>query len=100
MHCEPIYSEAKWEAYAAKIAQNNKLKSYKHFDPIFEFKDRADLIKKLVSDPTLESITQYSFSPLVKILTKTPRYKYDENVNAYGLETKIRPISFAAHLDA
>ncbi|RQO64857.1 hypothetical protein DBR43_31755 [Pedobacter sp. KBW06] len=100
MHSEPIYSEAKWEAYAAKIAKNSKLKSYKHFDPIFEFKDRAELIKKLVSDPTLESIAQYSFSPLVKILTKTPRYKYDEYVNAYGLETKIRPISFAAHLDA
>lgn len=100
MHSESIYSEAKWEAYAAKIAQNNKLKSYKHFDPIFEFKDRSDLIKKMVSDPTLERIAQFSFSPLVKILTKTPRYKYDENVDAYGLETKIRPISFAAHLDA
>lgn len=42
----------------------------------------------------------WSFNPFLKILLKTPRYKYQQAEEHYDLETKIRPICFASHFDS
>lgn len=44
--------------------------------------------------------SNWSFSPFIKILVKTPRFKYQETEGEYELETKIRPICFASHMDS
>lgn len=95
-----MYTEELWEAFYGKILKHKKPKTYRHFDDVFDFEKSSNKIKDLVSDPTLKSVATFSFAPLVKILTKTPRYRYDESQGINDLETKIRPISFASHFDS
>ena len=98
-----LFSEARWQDFVKKIGlseQSFELKTYPQFDPYFNFLKYSDEIKKLIADPTLQSVAKYSFLPFVKILTKTPRYRYQEKLGAHGLETKIRPIAFSAHFDS
>ena len=63
------------------------------------FVENKDKIHGLVADPTLKTMTSYSFLPLMKIVSKTPRYRYNEKLDKYKLDTKKRPISFASHFD-
>ncbi|WP_231427689.1 reverse transcriptase domain-containing protein [Pedobacter sp. Leaf250] len=100
MNYAQLYSEEIWKEYSDKVLRENKPKTYKHFDHIFDFAEKNQLIQHLVSDPKLLRVAKHSFVPLLKILTKTPRYKYDEEDGVYDLETKIRPISFASHFDS
>jgi len=95
-----IYSDDLWERFVEKIVKADKPKTYKQFDNIFDFAKQSHKIKALVSDPTFNKIGKHSFVPLLKILVKTPRYKFDDTINTYDLETKIRPISFSSHLDS
>ncbi|MFN0292457.1 reverse transcriptase domain-containing protein [Pedobacter helvus] len=95
-----IYNEDLWERFVAKIEKADKPKTYKHFDNIFDFSKNNAKIKATVSDPTFQQMALHSFAPHLKILTKTPRYKFDETINTYDLETKIRPISFSSHFDS
>lgn len=95
-----IYTDEIWASFAAKVINADKLKTYKHFDHIFDFARFGEKIKDLVSDPTLKKIHSHSFVPHVKVLTKTPRYKFDEQLDSFELETKIRPISFSSHFDS
>lgn len=95
-----LYSETVWNEFVEKILKSDKIKSYKHFDNKFNFKASGHLIKNMVSDSRLEKVACHSFLPHIKILTKTPRFKFDENLSIYGLETKIRPISYASHFDS
>jgi len=94
-----LYSEDIWNKYVEKIEGKFALKKYPQFDPYFDFPKKKEQIHELVKDPSGKKIAQHSFLPLVKILIKTPRYRYQENEGVYGLETKIRPISFASHFD-
>lgn len=97
-----LYSHDLWERFCEKYGKSEakfELKTYPQFDPFFNFFERKTEIQELVSDPALKKVSTHSFLPFVKILTKTPRYKYQENENCYELETKIRPISFASHFD-
>lgn len=95
-----IYSDELWERFVDKVVQADKPKTYKQFDNTFDFVRDSRKIKALVSDPTFKKLASHSFAPLLKILVKMPRYKFDESVNTYDLETKIRPISFSSHLDS
>jgi len=95
-----LYSESSWNAFSDKILKQSKKKSYKHFDDVFSFEASSTEIKKMVEDPTLKKVATHSFIPLLKILAKTPRYRYDDSSDMYGLDTKIRPISFASHFDS
>lgn len=80
-------------------------KGYTHFDNRFWFPERKDEIKNILKS----GLRQYNkkhkrdewwaFSPFLKILLKTPRYKYQQSEGHYDLETKIRPICFASHID-
>jgi RNA-directed DNA polymerase len=99
-----LYTESIWEAYCKKTEEDYHSKTYPHFDPIFNFEKNKNTLKKIVSDPTLSKVARHDFLPFVKILQKTPRYKLqindaDPDGGEYDLETKIRPISFASHLD-
>jgi len=94
-----LYTEELWTRYVVKVEDNFKIKTYPHFDPYFNFPKDKDQLHVLVKDITGKSIAEHSFLPLIKILIKTPRYRYQENEKNYNLETKIRPISFASHFD-
>ncbi len=94
-----LYTDEIWRRYVLSVEENFKLKTYPHFDPFFDFPKEKHKILELVSKEEGIGVAQHSFLPLVKILLKTPRYRYQENESSYGLETKIRPISFASHFD-
>lgn len=96
-----LFSEDIWDRFFQKFGTdgNFELKTYPQLDPYFNFNKNSSHIKKLVSDPTMQSIAKHSFLPFIKILTKTPRFRFQENEKMFGLETKIRPIAFASHFD-
>lgn len=94
-----LYTEELWNRFAEKIEDYFKLKTYPHFDPYFDFPSEKEKLQNLVKDKSGKSIAEHSFLPLVKILIKTPRYRYQEDQKSYNIETKIRPISFASHFD-
>ena len=94
-----IYNKDLWYSYVEKVEDNFILKKYPHFDPYFNFPADKDKLHDLIKDVSGKAIAEHSFLPLVKILIKTPRYRYQENIKSYNLETKIRPISFASHFD-
>ena len=94
-----LYTDDIWRRYILSVEENFKLKKYPHFDPYFDFPKENHKIFELVRTQDGTGISKHSFLPLVKILLKTPRYRYQENESSYGLETKIRPISFASHFD-
>lgn len=94
-----LYTDEIWRRYVLSVEDNFRLKTYPHFDPYFDFPKEKHKILELVSKKEGIGVAKHSFLPLVKILLKTPRYRYQENESSYGLETKIRPISFASHFD-
>lgn len=99
-----LYTEEIWEAYCKKVEDDFKLKTYPQLDPYFNFKKDKALLKAILSDPSHRKIKSHDFLPFLRILQKTPRYKWQEDEEKelggeYDLETKIRPISFASHFD-
>lgn len=98
-----LYSDKTWNLFCQHIGETEeefKKKTYLHFDHKFNFLSEKEKIRRLVSDKTLEKVKQHSFSPFVKILTKSPRYRYNDTLKIHSLETKIRPIAFASHFDS
>ena len=115
-----LFSEDTWDRWAAQEETNYKLiknksgantrkylkKGYTHFDlPIWFPKHKGD-IKQILKE-NLRSfhkahgrLENYSFSPFIKLLIKTPRYRYQASEGNFVLETKIRPICYAAHRDS
>lgn len=80
-------------------------KGYTHFDNRFWFPERKDELKRILKNGLKQFNTHHkkyewwAFSPFLKVLLKTPRYKYQKAEGHYDLETKIRPICFASHID-
>ena len=100
MNTELIYSDDIWDRFVQKVEKADKPKTYKQFDNTFDFSTQKNKIKKIVSAPSFEKMKKHAFAPHLKILAKTPRYKFDDSINTYDLETKIRPISFSSHFDS
>ena len=99
-----IFTEELWIEFVEKVENNFTLKTYPHLDPYFNFPQRKKELYNLLSDRTFKRMKNHNFIPLIKILQKTPRYKWQEDEELfqggkYDLETKIRPISFASHFD-
>ncbi len=102
MYAYSLYTPDIWGRFLKKHGETKEqflLKTYPQLDPFFDFFHRKDEVHDMVSDATLSKVAKHPFLPFVKILTKTPRYKYDNEFDAHFLETKIRPISFASHFD-
>lgn len=104
MPMKTIFTKDLWDEYSKKVEDGFVLKTYPQFDPYFDFPKEKHHLKKLLSDFSMKRMKNHNFLPLVKILQKTPRYKWqeDEELSSggkYELETKIRPISFASHFD-
>lgn len=92
-----LFSEDIWNRWVSRTQEKFETKSYIHFDHPFDFLKRQEEIKSFFITPG--KISKHNFLPLVKIITKTPRFKYQDDLGKYDLETKERPISFASHLD-
>ncbi|MBA4239593.1 MAG: hypothetical protein C0448_02615 [Sphingobacteriaceae bacterium] len=100
--------EANYKTIKNKSGKETKKylkKGYIHFDNKFWFPERKDEVKEILRKG-LKQYNKYhkreewwAFSPFLKILLKTPRYKYQQAEGHYDLETKIRPICFASHID-
>lgn len=114
-----MYTEELWEEWSKLEEQNYKLtrnkegklqrtylkKGYQHFDPKVWFptekhKVRNVLKRGLKIENHRGTVSWYPFSPFIKTLIKTPRYKFQAEESVYDLETKIRPISYASHMDS
>ena len=110
MFTEELWSEwVEQESSNYKIQKGKKVylkKGYVHFDHRFWFPDRNRELKKVLEarlkifNSKLQRNEYWAFSPFLKILIKTPRYRYQEIDNLHDLETKIRPICFASHFDS
>jgi len=112
-----MYSTTSWNAWVDQEMKNysngsdgkkiyNK-KGYLHLDQRLWFPERLSEIETIVKDNLLvpnpkrpQYKQYYSFLPFLKIITKTPRYRYQFEEGHYDLETKKRPICFAAHKDS
>lgn len=113
--------EEYWDGWVLKELSNYKLitdkksgvqlkrylkKNYTHFDNKFWLPDRKEELKQILQNnlkiynSKLKRKEWWAFNPFLKMLIKTPRYKYSQDEGAYDLETKIRPICFAAHIDS
>lgn len=100
--------EANYKIVKNKTSKDSKKylkKGYTHFDLKFWFPERKDELKSLLKNGLKfynkkhQTEEWWPFSPFLKILLKTPRYKYQHAESHYDLETKIRPICFASHID-
>lgn len=109
-----------WNGWSAQEESNYKLvknssgkeirrylkKGYIHFDLKFWFPERKRELKEILKNglkffnKSHQREEWWPFSPFLKILLKTPRYKYQEAEGHFDLETKIRPICFASHIDS
>lgn len=107
-----LFDESLWVKYVERIEESFELKTYPQFDPYFNFPKEKDRLKNLLSDTTGKKVASHSFLPFVKIIVKTPRYRYQEDPSRevmslsakqreefYDFEIKSRPISFASHFD-
>ncbi len=102
MHKDSLYTDEIWNRFSEKFgssAEDFELKTYPQFDPYFNFPENKIVLQQLLKDEKLLGVAQHPFLPFVKILTKTPRYRWQEDDGEYMLETKIRPIAFASHFD-
>lgn len=88
-----------WTEFEEKV-RSSFPKKYSHFDRPFEVEKGLLKLKDLLQNPSGKGIAKHAFSPFLKTAMKTPRYRYQDATSSYGLETKERPISFAAHFDA
>jgi RNA-directed DNA polymerase len=108
-----MFTEELWNEWVEKESQNYKLtkqketgklvpkylkKGYLHLDDKFWFPERKDELKALLKNPKL--ITSRSFFPFIKIILKTPRFKYNETTDLTEVDFKPRPICFASHTDS
>jgi RNA-directed DNA polymerase len=90
--------------YQTKITKDGRKtrkyhkKGYTHFDNRIWFPTAIPQLKRIISNP--DKVAKHDFFPFLKMIVKTPRYKYQEDTKEYALEVKPRPISYAAHRDS
>ena len=89
MAVKSLYTDELWQRYYGKVVDGKEefvIKKYPQLDPFFDFQKDSDNIKKLLSDGSLKAIANHSFLPFVKILTKTPRFRYQETLLSESFE--------------
>ncbi|GGB09616.1 reverse transcriptase domain-containing protein [Mucilaginibacter rubeus] len=88
-----------WSEFEVK-ARESSPKKYVHFDRPINIEPALIQLKALLQDISGRGIAKHSFLPFLKVIIKTPRFRYEDELGKYALKTKERPISFAAHFDA
>lgn len=110
-----MFTQALWDEWSAIESKNYQViagkkkylkRGYAHFDHRFWFPDKHPELLLLLQNglkapnPKTGFIQWHPFTPFIKQLLKTPRYRYQEETDHYELECKIRPISYASHFDS
>ncbi|MFT3674261.1 MAG: reverse transcriptase domain-containing protein [Chitinophagaceae bacterium] len=110
-----MYTEELWKEWHDRELRNYKeqdgkrkylKKGYAHFDHRIWLPTQNKRLKKLLQNglqeinPVTKKLAYHGFTPFLRQLLKTPRFRYQEEEGRYGLEFKIRPICFASHLDS
>jgi RNA-directed DNA polymerase len=110
-----MFSESLWNEWCEKELRNYEIrnnkriflkKGYLHFDDTFWFPDKKLIVKNVIENGLKERnkitsrLERRSFTPFLKLLVKTPRFRYQEEFQRYDLDTKIRPLCFASHFDS
>jgi RNA-directed DNA polymerase len=94
-----VFDQIIWDEFEQK-ALSLFPKKYTHFDRPFEINTGLAELKKMLQGLSAKKVAQHPFLPFLKIIIKTPRFRYQEELSKYELQTKERPISFAGHFDA
>ena len=110
-----MFTDSLWEEWLSHELLNYEIttgkkkyikKGYTHFDHRFWLPSQKGDLKKVLANGlkvfnrTNKKMQWYAFTPFLKLLLKTPRYRYQEEEGHYDLESKIRPICFASHFDS
>lgn len=110
-----MFTKDLWEEWLSSELKNYKLedgrkkflkKGYTHFDHRIWLPLHYSKIKNLLQNNLKEKnvhtgkMQWHAFTPFIKLLLKTPRFRYQEEERHYNLECKIRPICFASHFDS
>jgi RNA-directed DNA polymerase len=111
-----MFDEVIWREWVSLESKNYILlkdgkkqflkKGYVHFDHRIWFPTEVDKIKKIISGnlkvPNSKTgiAEWHSFTPFIRMLLKTLRFRYQEEIQDHDLECKIRPICFASHIDS
>jgi len=115
-----MYSKPLWDSWVEQELENYKIvrdkdgkkkrkylkKGYQHLDPRVWLPQEKGKIEQLLKDglkvrnKKTGQMAWHAFAPFLKTLIKTPRYKFQDDIGEYDLETKIRPISYASHVDS
>lgn len=93
------FDQVVWDEFEQK-ALSLFPKRYIHFDRPFEINVGLAELKKMLQGVSTKKVATHAFLPFLKIIIKTPRFRYQEELAKYELQTKERPISFAGHFDA
>jgi RNA-directed DNA polymerase len=100
MYTTPLYDrwvERERKNYDTKTRRYRK-KGYKHFDPKIFFPDYIEDYRVKFSNP--RKIFEWSYLPLIKVVSSTPRYRYDDSIDKMAIKFKDRPLAYAGHGDA
>ena len=89
-----------------RIKRKYLKKGYLHLDNRIWFPNYKNEICEILGNKLFiynsknQRMEWWSFMPLIKTLSKTPRYKYQKEEDGYKLETKTRPLCYASHKDS
>lgn len=110
-----MFNQELWEEWVKLESSNYEFqggrkkylkKGYTHFDHRIWFPSQKKDVERLIKaglrvyNPLTKKEQWRSFTPFIKMLIKTPRYRYQEQIDDFDLECKIRPICYASHLDS
>lgn len=91
---------------AGSFSRVYRKKGYLHFDIPFWFPDQKSEIKKIISNnlkvynKNRKSEEWFAFKPFLRVMVKTPRFRFDPETQEFTFSKKIRPICYAAHVDS
>lgn len=110
-----MFTEQLWNEWVQREIPKYKIidgkpfyekKNYIHFDHKFWFPERQEELKVILKNELryfkgkINRTEYWSFTPFIKVLIRTPRFRYQVKDEDFGLEFKVRPISYASHFDS
>ena len=108
-----MYTKKIWDEWLAKESKNYSTfsdpstglskrkylkKGYLHFDSRYWLPTLKDDFQKFISNSS--NLESRAFYPFLKIVHKTPRFRFDPMTKKRVVDFKPRPICYASHFDA